>query len=144
MAQTLKASAYSMGDPGLIPGSGRSLDKEMVTHSRTLVRRIPGTEEPGRLPSMGSHRVGHDWSDFAAAAVQEGVLGYQTPQLPHLQSLLWPLVPMLQPLRILHPCVCVCRWGVQYFFLDKIFFKYRKKYLPYLNEMMKCILAFWN
>ena len=33
-----------------------------------LAWRIPGTEEPGGLPSMGSHRVGHDWSDLAAAA----------------------------------------------------------------------------
>ena len=35
-----------------------------------LVWRIPGTEEPGGLPSMGLHRVGHDWSDLAAAAVK--------------------------------------------------------------------------
>ena len=40
----------------------------MATHSRVLVWRIPGTVEPGGLPSMGSHRVGHDWSDLAAAA----------------------------------------------------------------------------
>ena len=36
------------------------LEKEMVTHSSTLAWRIPGTGEPGGLPSMGSHRVGHD------------------------------------------------------------------------------------
>ena len=41
----------------------------MATHSSILAWRIPGTEEPGRLPSMGLHRVGHDWSDLAAAAV---------------------------------------------------------------------------
>ena len=35
---------------------------------RVLAWRIPGTGEPGGLPSMGSHRVGHDWSDLAAAA----------------------------------------------------------------------------
>jgi len=40
----------------------------MATHSSILAWRIPGTEEPGRLPSTGSHRVGHDWSDLAAAA----------------------------------------------------------------------------
>ena len=40
----------------------------MATHSSVLAWRIPGTGEPGGLPSMGSHRVGHDWSDFAAAA----------------------------------------------------------------------------
>ena len=44
------------------------LGKEMVTHSSALVWRIPGTGEPGGLPSMGSHGVGHDWSDLAAAA----------------------------------------------------------------------------
>ena len=42
--------------------------KEMATHSSVLAWRIPGTLEPGGLPSLGSHRVGHDWSDLAAAA----------------------------------------------------------------------------
>ena len=103
-----KASACNAGDPGSIPGSGRSpgegngtplqysclenpmdggawkttvhgvtevrtrlsnftfifhfhaLEKEMATHSSVLAWRIPGTGEPGGLPSMGSHRVGHD------------------------------------------------------------------------------------
>ena len=103
-----KASAYNAGDPGSIPGSGRSpeegngnplqysclenpmdrrgwwatvhgvvrsrtrlsdcpftfhfhaLEKEMATHSSVLAWRTPGTQEPGGLPSMGSHRVGHD------------------------------------------------------------------------------------
>ena len=45
-----------------------TLEKEMATHSSVLAWRIPGTGEPGGLPSMGSHRVGHDWSDLAAAA----------------------------------------------------------------------------
>ena len=40
----------------------------MATHCSTLAWRIPGTGEPGGLPSMGSHRVGHDLSDLAAAA----------------------------------------------------------------------------
>ena len=40
----------------------------MATHSRVLTWRIPGTGEPGGLPSMGSHRVGHELSDIAAAA----------------------------------------------------------------------------
>ena len=48
--------------------SFHALEKEMATHSSVLAWRIPGTGEPGRLPSMGSHRVGHDWSDLAAAA----------------------------------------------------------------------------
>ena len=45
-----------------------ALEKEMTTHSSVLAGRIPGTEEPGGLLSMGSHRVRHDWSDSAAAA----------------------------------------------------------------------------
>ena len=45
-----------------------ALGKEMATHSSVLAWRIPGTGKPGGLPSMGSHRVGHDWSDLAAAA----------------------------------------------------------------------------
>ena len=40
----------------------------MATHFSGLAWRIPGIEEPGGLPSMGSHRVGHDCSDLAAAA----------------------------------------------------------------------------
>ena len=45
-----------------------TLEKEMATHSSVLAWRIPGMGEPGGLLSMGSHRVGHDRSDLAAAA----------------------------------------------------------------------------
>ena len=45
-----------------------ALEKEMATCSSVLTWRIPGTGEPGGLPSMESQRVGHDWSDLAAAA----------------------------------------------------------------------------
>ena len=45
-----------------------ALEKEMTVHSSILAWRIPGTAEPGGLPSKGSHRVGHDWSDLTAAA----------------------------------------------------------------------------
>ena len=45
-----------------------ALEKEMAIHSGVLAWRIPGTGEPGGLPSMGSHRVGQDWLDLAAAA----------------------------------------------------------------------------
>ena len=44
-----------------------ALEKEMATHSSVLAWRIPGMGEPGGLLSMGSHRVGHDWGDLAAA-----------------------------------------------------------------------------
>ena len=42
-----------------------ALEKEMATHSSVLACRIPGMGKPGGLPSMGSHRVEHDWSDFS-------------------------------------------------------------------------------
>ena len=45
-----------------------ALEKEMATHSSVLAWGIPGTEEPGGLPSMGLPRVGHDLPDLAAAA----------------------------------------------------------------------------
>ena len=49
-----------------------ALEKEMATHSSALAWRIPGMGEPGGLLSMGSHRVGHDWRDLAAAAAAAG------------------------------------------------------------------------
>ena len=45
-----------------------ALEKEMATHPRVLAWRVPGTGEPGGLPSMGSHRIGHNRSGLAAAA----------------------------------------------------------------------------
>ena len=45
----------------------KQLEKEMATNSSVLAWRIPGTGEPGGLPSMGSPRVRHDWSDLAVA-----------------------------------------------------------------------------
>ena len=47
----------------------QALEKEMATHSSVLAWRIPGTGEPGGLPSMGSHRIGHDWSNLVVVVV---------------------------------------------------------------------------
>ena len=58
-----------------------ALEKEMAAHSSVLAWRIPGTGEPGGLPSMGSHRVRHDWSDLAAAAAAVCICQSQTPNL---------------------------------------------------------------
>ena len=52
-----------------------ALEKEMATYSSVLAWRIPGTGKPGGLPSLGSHRFGHDWTDLAAAAA---ILIHQT------------------------------------------------------------------
>ena len=70
-----------------------ALEKEMATHSSVLAWRIPWTEKPGRLQSMGSHRVGHDWSDLAAAAATKVlfpklVLKFKSHQVFHLTRLL--------------------------------------------------------
>ena len=62
-----------------------ALEKEMATHPSVLAWRIPGTGEPGGLPSMGSHRVGHNWSDLAAAAAAGKVfLAWMLAEIPKL------------------------------------------------------------
>ena len=55
-----KESSHNGGDPGSIPGLEDPLEKGMAIHSSILAWRIPWTEEPGRLQSMGLQRVGHD------------------------------------------------------------------------------------
>ena len=53
-----------------------ALEKAMATHSSVLPWRIPGMGEPGGLPSVGSHRVGHDCSNLAAAAAAAAARGW--------------------------------------------------------------------
>ena len=70
MVKNLPANAGDTKDTGSISGSGRSPgggNGNPLQYS-TLAWRIPGMEDPGGLPSMGLHRVGHDLSDLAAAA----------------------------------------------------------------------------
>ena len=57
-----KESACNAGDLGLIPGSWRSLKRGIATHSSILVWKIPWTEEPGRLQSMGLQRIRHEYT----------------------------------------------------------------------------------
>ena len=62
-----KESACTAGDPGLITGSKKdSLEKGMTALSSILAWRIPWTEEPGGLQSIGSQRVGHEWATFTS------------------------------------------------------------------------------
>ena len=56
----VKNPPASAGDVGSIPGSGRSPEKEMASHSSILAWEVPWTEEPGGLQSMGSQRVRHN------------------------------------------------------------------------------------
>ena len=75
------------------------MEKEMATHSSVLAWRIPGTAEPGGLQSMGSHRLGHDWSNLAAAAahaskvmlkiLQAGLQQYMNQEFPDVQAGFW-------------------------------------------------------
>ena len=60
MAQTIKNPLVILETWVQSLGLEDALEKAMATHSRILAWRIPWTEEPGGLPSMGSHRVGHD------------------------------------------------------------------------------------
>ena len=65
------------------------LEKEMATQSSVLAWRIPGMGHPGGLPSMGSHRVRHDWSDSAAAQWQAQVINIK--RVPVLSRYTWLL-----------------------------------------------------
>ena len=62
-----------------------ALEKEMATHSSVLAWRIPGTGEPGGLPSMGWHRVRHDWSDLTAAAAAGGLVVKNLPAMQEMR-----------------------------------------------------------
>ena len=66
-----KESACNAGYPGSVPALGRFLEKGMATHSSILAWRIPWTEEPGRLQSMGSQRVRHDWATSTFTVTQQ-------------------------------------------------------------------------
>ena len=59
LVKNLPANAEDERDTGPIPGSEDPLEKEMATHSSILAWKIPWTEEPGELQSMGSQRVRH-------------------------------------------------------------------------------------
>ena len=61
MVKNPPVNAGNIGIAGLISGLGRSLEEGTATHSRILAWRIPWTEEPGGLQSMGLQRVGGEW-----------------------------------------------------------------------------------
>ena len=60
MVKNPTANAGDLRDAGSIPGSQRFPEEEMATHFSILAWRIPWTEEPGRLQSIGSQKVGHN------------------------------------------------------------------------------------
>ena len=81
-----------------------ALEKEMAPHSSVLAWRIPGTGEPGGVPSMGSHRVRHDWSDLAAAAAH-GLM--EKGMAIHSSILAWRITWTEKPDRLYSPCGCL-------------------------------------
>ena len=74
-----RGSGLSTGSVAMFTFHFHALEKEMATHSSVLAWRIPETEEPGRRPSMGSHKVGYDWSDSAAAAAAMSTVWPESP-----------------------------------------------------------------
>ena len=85
------------------------LEKAMAPHSSTLAWRIPGTAEPCGLPSTGSHRVGHDWSDLAAACPysDSSLIGYYKTEyspLCYTVGSCWLSILYI----LVFVCVCAC------------------------------------
>ena len=79
-----KESACNAGDPGFIPGAGRSPGEGNGNPSSILAWRIPWTEEPGGLQSRGSQTVGHDWAaNTTTTANLWTVYLYHLPTLSH-------------------------------------------------------------
>ena len=101
------------------------LEKEMATHSSVLAWRIPGMGEPGGLPSMGLRRVGHNWSDLAAAAavvVSSSVEGDNN-----------------------HTCLIRLWWGLNHFIHVKgleLCLTHSKRYI--LDGDILCSSGFWG
>jgi len=83
-----------------------ALEKEMATHSSVLAWRIPGTGEPGGLPSIGSHRVRHDWRDLAAAAAMPFKIIVQY----HKQDIDIDTGRYRSPFTARNPCVPFCSY----------------------------------
>ena len=93
---------------------------KMATHSSVLAWRIPGTGEPDGLPSVGSHRVRHDWSDLAAAAVVE--ISSRKLEIPREHF----IASLVKFFCLFSPCWCVER---------------QLTFLPYLLKLYWNILA---
>ena len=74
VVKILSANAGDGRNVGWIPGSGRSLEEGMATHSSILAWRIPWTEEPGKLQSTGLHSVRHDQKDLALMHLRTDLL----------------------------------------------------------------------
>ena len=75
-----KESAFNAGNPGSIPGLGRSQEKGMAIHPSIIAWRIPWTEEPGGIQSMGSQKVWHNWGTNTFICYQYSTVAKTTSQ----------------------------------------------------------------
>ena len=87
-----------------------ALEKEMATHSSVFAWRIPGTGEPGGLPTLGSHIVGHNWSDLAAAAAV--LVRFES--MPVYHCVLWTKI--WRPCKVMSPSSLAFRCHVSFNF----------------------------
>ena len=87
-----------------------ALEKEMATHSSVLAWRIPGTGEPGGLQSLGSHKVGHDWSDLVVV-VSHRLWKVVPSSFVWRYFLISPLISSTPPFFLVACClVSMCLW----------------------------------
>ena len=121
------------------------LEKEMAIHSSVLAWRIPGMGAPCGLPSMGSHRVGHDWSDLAAAAAGQRKRVFKRPSRhlnPCVTLASHMLFPWCGPHAFSHPHVIVDSFLLNYHSLQSTPHCTFSQLIPldfHLNS-----LDFWN
>ena len=115
-----------------------ALEKEMAMHSSILAWRIPGTEEPGGLPFMGSHRAGHNWNDLAAVAAAACMHALEKEMAMHSSILAWRIpgteepggLPSMGSHRVRHDwsdLAAVAAWSRHYRKHLKIFTLYNRK-----------------
>ena len=90
-----------------------ALEKEMATHSSVLAWRIPRTGEPGGLPSLGSHRVGYDWSNLAAAAAKSECCTLKFLEI--INFLCMVILLIWRTMRFMCFCICLCLVWVCFF-----------------------------
>ena len=130
----------------------------MATHSSVLAWRIPGTGEPGGLPSMRSHRVRHDWSDLAAAAAAEllSLMYVVTKQLPsnfssgcsftfytvvpenYSCSISSPTLDCVHLFNFIHPNGCVYQYFIVVLIGTLLFFFEELKKCSKMSNRVRC------
>ena len=99
--KNLDANAGHIRDAGSIPGSGRSLGEGMATHSSILAWKILWTQRPGRLQSIGSQGVRHNWSDLATWELGNNCINQQLCCLPPLPLVHWTVLSLTSDLLVL-------------------------------------------